>query len=249
MFEWGIIDEKKRELDALRPLPQNTLKSLKAKLDLEWTYNSNAIEGNTLTLKETKVVLEGITVGGKSLKEHLEVTNHSTAIEQLNKLIQKKEDISEKTIIKNIHSFILNKIDSINAGVYRSENVFIVGAEHKPPNYTHVPDEMKNLIECCNKKWKILHPAELSALLHIDFVKIHPFVVGNGRTARLLQNFELMKTGFPPIIIKKEQRLNYYNVLDKAHTKNQPEDFIKLTADCLKDSLNIYINAVKGNNT
>ena len=245
MFNWKRIDEKKQELDKLRPLPKNTLKSLKAKLDLEWTYNSNAIEGNTLTLKETKVVLEGVTIGGKSLKEHLEAINHNTAIEQLNKLIQKKDNLSERKI-KTIHSFILNKIDPVNAGVYRTENVFITGAKHTPPNYTHVPGKMKNLIECCNKQWKNLYPAEKSALLHIEFVKIHPFIDGNGRTARLLQNFELMKAGFPPIIIKKEQRLKYYSVLDKAHTKNQPEGFIKLTAGCLEESLNLYLNTIKG---
>ena len=146
MFDWKIIDEKKKALEKLRPFPAHTLKSLQEKLALEWTYHSNAIEGNTLTLKETKVVLEGITIGGKSLTEHLEAINHNTAIEHLNKIVQKKEDISEEQI-KQIHSLILNKIDSKNAGVYRKENVFIVGAKHTPPDHHLVINEMKKFIQ------------------------------------------------------------------------------------------------------
>ena len=244
MFDWKIIDEKKAQLDELRPLPQNTLKSLQEKISLEWTYHSNAIEGNTLTLKETKVVLEGITIGGKSLKEHLEAINHNTAIEHINKLIQKKEDISEQQI-KQMHFLILSKIDSDNVGVYRTENIFIVGAGHTPPDYHLVADEMKKFIQEYKESWKALHPIERSALLHIEFVKIHPFVDGNGRTARLLQNFELMKAGFPPVVIKKEQRLDYYNTLDKAHIQNQVEGFIKLSAGCLEKSLDLYLDSLK----
>ena len=244
MFDWKIIDEKKAQLDKLRPLPQNTLKSLQEKISLEWTYHSNAIEGSTLTLKETKVVLEGITIGGKSLKEHLEAVNHSTAIEHLNELIQKKEDIGEEQI-KKIHFLVLNKIDSSNAGVYRTENVFITGAKHTPPDSHLVTDEMKKLIQTYKEQWASLHPVERSALLHIEFVKIHPFVDGNGRTARLLHNFELMKGGFPPVVIKKEQRLDYYNALDKAHTTSQSEDFIKLSANSLEKSLDLYLDSLK----
>lgn len=247
MFDWKIINEKKVQLDELRPFPQNTLKSLQEKIALEWTYHSNAIEGNTLTLRETKVVLEGITIGGKSVKEHLEAINHHEAIQYLHEMIQNKETISEWQI-KQIHSLVLKKIDQINAGVYRKENVLISGAEHIPPDYIHVPDKMQNLLERYEKKWKPLHPAERAALLHIDFVGIHPFVDGNGRTSRLLQNFELIKAGFPPIVIKKEKRLEYYKALDKAHIAGQTEDFIKFSAECLNESLNLYLEIIKKKN-
>ena len=245
MFDWKIIDKKKAELDKLRPFPQHTLKSLQEKLALEWTYNSNAIEGNTLTLKETKVVLEGITIGGKSVKEHLEAINHKEAIEYLQDILQKEENISEQQI-KNIHALILKKIDTANAGIYRTENVVIVGAKHTPPAHHLVADQMKEFIQKYKTQWQDFHPAERSALLHIKFVKIHPFVDGNGRTARLLHNFELMKAGFPSIIITKEQRLQYYEALDKAHTTNQSGDFIKLSANCLEKSLDLYLNTIKG---
>ena len=244
MFDWKIIDEKKAQLDELRPFPQNVLKNLQEKIALEWTYHSNAIEGNTLTLKETKVVLEGVTIGGKSVKEHLEAINHKEAIQYLHEILQKKENISERQI-KQIHSLVLKKIDQANAGIYRQENVFISGAEHTPPDHIHVPDEMKNLLDCYNKKWKTLHPVEKAALLHIEFVKIHPFIDGNGRTSRLLQNFELMKEGLPPIVIKKEKRLEYYNALDKAHITGKIEDFLQLFFECLKESLDLYLNTIK----
>ena len=244
MYNWEIIDEKKALLDKLRPFPKNTLKSLQEKIALEWTYHSNAIEGNTLTLKETKVVLEGITIGGKSLKEHLEAINHKSAIQYLYEMIQNKENISEWQI-KQIHFLVLKKIDQANAGIYRKENVFISGAEHTPPDYTIVSDKMKNLIKCYQEKWNLLHPSERAALLHIDLVKIHPFVDGNGRTSRLLQNFELMKEGFPPIVIKKEKRLEYYNALDEAHTIGKTENFIKLSAECLNESLDLYLKTLE----
>ena len=244
MFDWKIIDKKKAQLDKLRPFPQNTLKSLQEKISLEWIYHSNAIEGNTLTLKETKVVLEGITIGGKSVQEHLEAINHKEAIQYLYEIIKSKEKLSEWQI-RQIHAFILKKIDPKNAGVYRKENVFISGAKHTPPDPIHVPEEMKNLLNCYKTKWKNLHPLERASLLHIDFVKIHPFTDGNGRTSRLLQNFELMKEGFPPIIIKKEKRLEYYDALDKTHKKGGYEDFIKLSAECLEKSLDLYLQTVQ----
>ena len=238
------IDKKKALLDALRPFPPNTLRSLQEKIALEWTYHSNSIEGNTLTLKETKVVLEGITIGGKSVKEHLEVLNHREAIQYLEKLVTSKEGFNEQQI-KDIHSLVLQKIDQEKAGIYRKENVFISGAKHFPPNYTLVPDKMKKLLIRYQKEWKNLHPLERASLLHIEFVKIHPFIDRNGRTSRLLQNFELIKAGFPPIVIKTENRLSYYKALDKAHTTGKSEDFIKLSSDCLIESLDLYLNTIK----
>jgi len=238
---WKKIDEKKNRLDQKRPLPKNALKSLQQKMALEWTYHSNAIEGNTLTLSETKVALEGITIGGKSVKEHLEAINHSKAIEYIESLVSGNKKLSEWEI-KQIHFIVLQDIDSKNAGVYRKEQVFITGAKHIPPAYPLLLDDMQKLIKLYEEEWNNLHPVERSALLHIEFVKIHPFIDGNGRTARLLQNLELMRHGFPPIIIKKEQRLEYYQALDKAHTTRQMEDFFKLSADCADQSLDMYLN-------
>lgn len=244
---WKKIDDKKQLLERHRPLPKNTAKSLRDKLALEWTYHSNAIEGNTLTLSETKVALEGITVAGKSIEEHLEAVNHKEAIDYLESFISKKGELSESEI-KKIHSIILKKIAPESAGVYRTEQVFITGARHIPPAPRKLEDKMKELIKSYKGDWIKLHPVERSALLHIEFVKIHPFIDGNGRTSRLLQNFELMKYGFPPIIIKKEQRLEYYQALDKAYITGEVKDFLKLSKERLDESFNLYLEIIKEEN-
>ena len=220
------VDNLKKKLDSKRPIPKETLKSLKESINLEWTYNSNGIEGNTLTLRETQVVLEGITVGGKSIKEHLEAINHEKAILFLDDLVKDNEPISEWNI-KNIHQLILKDIDNENAGRYRKENVTIKGATHIPPDYLKVPELMEKLILTYNT-WSEYHPIIQAALLHGELVKIHPFVDGNGRTSRLLMNLVLMNKGYNPVIIKKESRLKYYEALDKAHITGNYTDFVKL---------------------
>ena len=237
------IDQKKKRLDEKRPLPVNTVKSLRENMLIEWTYNSNAIEGNTLSISETKVVLEGITIGGKSMKEHLEVINHKDAIVYLEELVKKDVDLSEWDV-KNIHWLVLKTIDENNAGAYRTENVIISGAKHRPPQHLFVKEQMENLIEQYNVKWLGLHPIERAALLHGEFVKIHPFVDGNGRTARLLLNFELMKSGFPPVIIKKDIRSEYYDSLDLAHTTGDYGNFFKLVTKSTEESLDLWLSVV-----
>ncbi len=233
------VDEKLAILNSKRPLSKATLKSLEENNILNWTYNSNAIEGNTLTLRETKVVLEGITIGGKSLKEHLEVINHKDAILFLEELVKKDENISEWNI-KNIHSLILKEIDNENAGKYRLENVKISGASKVPPDYLKVPEEMEKLIDRY-ENWKQYHPLVKAALLHGEFVFIHPFVDGNGRTARLLMNFEAMKSGYLPIIIKADVRAKYYDALDMAMLKGDYTDFIKLIVEEENKILDQYL--------
>jgi Fic family protein len=224
MFE--RCDQLKSELETRRPFPPQTLKSLHDHWVLEWTYNSNAIEGNTLTLKETKVVLEGITIGGKSMREHFEVINHKEAIDYVEAMIAGDEVFSER-LIKAIHQLILKNIDGPNAGIYRRENVLIAGAEHRPPDFLHIPEQMTELVQAYHAFNG--HPIERAARLHVDFVKIHPFVDGNGRTARLLMNFDLMKAGFLPVIFQAADRLAYYEALDKAHTQNEYQDFLQLS--------------------
>ena len=220
------VDEKFKLLNKKRPLPPATLKSLEESNILDWTYNSNAIEGNTLTLRETKVVLEGVTIGGKSINEHLEAINHKNAIIYLEELVNKDTELTEWDI-KSIHSLILKEIDNDNAGRYRTENVIISGATSKPCDYLKVPEEMEKLIYRY-EDWDEFHPLIRCALLHGEFVFIHPFVDGNGRTARLLMNFGAMKSGYLPIIIKNKSRIKYYDALDKAHATRDYTDFIKI---------------------
>lgn len=238
------IQKKKEQLDAVRPLPKHTLRTLQEKLFLEWTYNSNAIEGNTLTLNETKVVLEGITVGGKTLREHLEVINHRDAISYVEEIISNPEPLSEWQI-KNLHHLVLKGIDDTYAGVYREEQVFISGADHVPPAAYLIQEKMEQMIDWYINEGTKLSTIERGTMLHTIFVGIHPFIDGNGRTARLLLNLELMKDGYPPIIIKVENRLVYYEALDKAHTTNDYQNFISLVEAEVEDSLDLYLQAIK----
>ncbi len=233
------VDNLNELLNSKRPISKETLNSLKESINLEWTYNSNGIEGNTLTLRETQIVLEGITVGGKSLKEHLEVINHEQAILFLDDLIKDKEPISEWNI-KNIHQLVLKDIDDDNAGKYRHENVKIKGATHIPPDYLIVPELMENLV-LNYENWDKYHPIIKAVLLHGELVKIHPFVDGNGRTSRLVMNLSLMNSGYLPVIVKKDKRLEYYNALDKAHTTGDYTDFVKLVNELEIEMLNKYL--------
>lgn len=242
MFE--MIDKKKNIIENKRPLPKNTLTSLREKIILDWTYNSNAIEGNTLTLSETKVVLEdGITVGGKTLKDHLEVLNHKEAILYMEDIIKNNESLSERQI-KNIHYLILKGIDNENAGRYRKEKVLISGAEHIPPDPIKVQEQMEKLVEWYYGDGKKLHTVEKAAVLHTDLVKVHPFIDGNGRTARVLLNFELMKNAYPIIIIRNEDRVKYYETIDEAHITGDYTGFINLTVEALNKSLDLYLNLI-----
>lgn len=235
----ALIDQLKSRLDSYRPLPKAALENLHENLVLNWTYHSNAIEGNTLTLKETKVALEGITIGGKTLREHFEAINHRDAILMVEELVEKQQPLDEWTI-KNLHQLVLKNIDADNAGRYRQVNVLISGAEHRPPNALQVPELMAAFSQWCSNDAQQLHPVERAARIHGEFVKIHPFVDGNGRTSRLLMNLELMKTGFPATVIEVAQRLDYYQALDKAHCSGDYSDFINLVARAVEKSFATY---------
>jgi Fic family protein len=240
-FDFSYIDSLRKTIDEHRPFSKGLANSLREKLYVEWTYHSNALEGNTLTLSETKVVLEGITIGGKSLVEHLEAINHREAIFFVEGLITNKEPLSEWNI-KNIHALILKEIDKTNAGKYRNENVVISGAKHIPPKHYEIGDLMQKLIVEYQNEWKAYHPVIRATLIHGEFVKIHPFIDGNGRTSRLLLNFELMKNGYPPIIIKKEERARYYDVLDLAHTTMNYAPFIELVSKFVIESEKLWLS-------
>ena len=237
MFE--IIDDLKAKLDQHRPLSPAIVKNLHEDIILRWTYHSNAIEGNTLTLLETKVVLEGITVGGKALREHFEAINHRDAILYVEDIIKKQEPFSEWQI-RNIHQLILKNIDDENAGRYRQQNVLISGATTNPPDHTLLNDKMAQFIDWYNTDAHTLHPIERAAKVHADFVGIHPFIDGNGRTSRLLMNLELMKAGYPPSVITVENRLAYYEALDQWMAYGNSEPFNNLVAAVVLEGFKPY---------
>ncbi|UOF90615.1 Fic family protein [Fodinisporobacter ferrooxydans] len=242
-MDFRRIEEKKKLLDSKRPLPEALVKNLKEHLLVEWTYHSNAIEGNTLTLSETKVVLEGITVGGKSLREHFEVINHAEAIVLIEELISKDTRISE-FVIKQIHQLILKNIREREAGAYRTVNVFIQGSPHIPPMNSLVPGLMRDLLEWLDNEGKTLHPVERAATFHHRFVHIHPFIDGNGRTARLLMNLILMQDHYPPAIIRQEDRSNYYNALRGADETGNVEPLVLLVSEAVERMLDSYLWAL-----
>lgn len=239
-----LIDAEKTALELARPLPKNTIASLREKLALDWTYHSNAIEGNTLTLRETKVVLEGITVGGKSIREHCEAINHRDAIFYIEEIVSNADPLNE-WLIKNLHGLVLANISNDDAGRYRRQNVVIAGARTIPPDHLHLNDEMRQLMEWYQSEEAAqLHVIERATELHTRFVKIHPFEDGNGRTGRLLLNFELMREGYPPAVIKKEDRLAYYDALEVACLDNDYSLITELVADAAQDSLAIYVDVL-----
>lgn len=243
MPDFEKINIFKKTLDSYRPLPPEIVSNLHEDLVLRWTYHSNAIEGNTLTLKETKVALEGITVGGKTMREHFEAINHREAIYFVEDLVKRNEPLSEWQI-KSIHQLILKNIDDAHAGIYRKTNVIIAGADHVPPDALHVESEMQAFITWYRQKAGVLHPVERAARVHADFVKIHPFTDGNGRTSRLLMNLELMKDGYPPVVLPVERRLEYYEALDAAHTKQDYEPFLTLSAEVVEAGFKPYWHAL-----
>ncbi len=238
------LTEKKALLDQHRPLPPELLQNLEQWFLVELTYTSNAIEGNTLTRRETAVVVEkGLTVSGKSLVEHLEATNHAAALRGIMELVSvKTSDLSESTVL-DIHNTILRGIDDGNAEHYRSVPVRISGSEVILPNPRKVPDLMAHFIENITTESN-LHPVELAAEAHYQLVTIHPFVDGNGRTARLLMNLILMQHGFPPALIRKRDRLRYIGSLEKAQLGGSKDAYYKIIAAAVDRSLDIYLKAL-----
>lgn len=240
------IDSLKKKLSALRPLPAGALEKIKEALEIEYTYESNRMEGNTLTLQETALIVnEGVTISGKSMREHLEAINHDQAIDFINDLAGKKELISERTV-KDIHGIILQGIDRENAGKYRTVQVMISGSKHMPPPPFAINEEMENFIAGYDAQSMTgIHPVIIAAYLHAELVKIHPFIDGNGRTARLLMNLHLLSNGYPIVNLKseQEQRIRYYSALE-AYVNGKSEDFKILVAEAVKESLERYIGII-----
>ena len=245
-MDWTLLTEKKKRLDAHRPFPSALTSRLDSWFRVELTYTSNALEGNTLTRQETALVLEkNLTVGGKSLREHLEATNHANALDWVSGWQKRSpKDLGEKDILQ-LHSLILKSIDDTHAGCYRSIPVRIAGSTVVLPNPRKVPDLMTEFVAWLQNTCS-LHPAELAAEAHFKLVSIHPFVDGNGRTARLLMNTILLMNDYPMAVIDNSQRLAYLNALEKAQLGGPKDDYFQIIGQAVEASLDIYLEAVEG---
>ena len=240
--------EKKQHLQSSRPLPNIALHKIKESLSIEWTYNSNSIEGNTLSLRETQMVIqEGITIKGKSLREHFETHNHDKAIDYLYNVVNDNYVLRSIDIL-SIHNLVLRSIEEDFAGRLRNGGVRISGANFTPPNANKVSNYLDELISFINTNPLQLNAIELATIFHHKLVWIHPFFDGNGRTVRLAMNLLLMRCGFPPAIILKNDRKKYYDALNQANNGNY-QKLILLMCQALERSLNIYINAMPENDT
>lgn len=236
-----IIEEKLEELNKRRPLTEGELERLNEEFLTEYTYNSNAIEGNTLTLRETDMVLRGLTIDQKSLKEHLEVIGHKEAFDFVTELVKEKCEINER-VIKQIHYLVLaDKKD--DRGVYRRVPVRIMGAAHETAQPYLIVTKMEELLR--NYLASEEHIVTKLARFHIEFEGIHPFIDGNGRTGRLLVNLELMKAGYPPIDIKFTDRIAYYNAFDEYHVKHNLKAMESLFAKYINERLDIYVKMLQ----
>ncbi|MDY6024674.1 Fic family protein [Bergeyella zoohelcum] len=245
MMNYKELDQLKNELNALRH-PQGD--KVARAFDIEYTYESNKIEGNTLTLQETALVIDkGLTIGGKTLNEHLEAINHAYAIGYIKELAREKDTITERDILQ-IHALILQGIDRENAGGYRKLQVMISGAKHIPPQPFLLQKEMEDLINWYNENKNRLHPVELSAEMHERLVSIHPFIDGNGRTSRLLMNLILLQNGYPIAILKgdTENRLKYYETLETAQIDKDKQAFKNLIYENVKDTMERILKTLKG---
>ena len=240
--------QKKQHLQSSRPLPAIALNKIKESLSIEWTYNSNSIEGNTMSLRETQMVLqEGITVKGKSLREHFETHNHDKAIDYLYSIIEDNYKLRSIDIL-SLHGLVLRSIEDDFAGRIRNGGVRITGANFTPPNANKVADLLDELIDFINTNPLQLNDIELATIFHHKLLWIHPFFDGNGRTVRLSMNLLLMRNGFPPAIILKNDRKKYYEALNQANNGNY-QKLTLLMCQSLERTLNIYINALPDNNT
>lgn len=236
-----MIDRKKEELDSRRPLTEGEVARLNEEFIVEYTYNSNAIEGNTLTLRETDLVLRGLTIDKKPLKDHMEAVGHKEAFDYVSELVKEQVPLSEH-IIKQIHYLVLADKRE-DRGVYRRVPVRIMGAQHEPAQPYLIQPQMEQLLQRYAESTEHIVPR--LARFHIEFEGIHPFIDGNGRTGRLLVNLELMKAGFPPIDIKFTDRLAYYDAFDEYHVKHDLSAMEKLFAGYINERLDMYLRILQ----
>jgi len=236
------IEHKKKRLDNERPLPKDVLQRLHQEIRLAHTYHSDAIEGNTLSLQETQLILEdGITIGGRSIREHLEAIGNANAFDRIEVLAKGKKEL-DHVIIQEIHELV-TKGQLTDSGRYRVHNVRITGAKFTPPDFSKLIPLMDDFLKEIRKMKG--HKITTASYLHYRFVWIHPFSDGNGRVARLLMNLYLMSYGYPPTVLKKEDRRKYYNYLNKANDGDLGP-FVNFIAKAVDESLSLYISAFGG---
>ena len=240
----GRIIEKKRRLDQHRPLSPSLLNKLRKEFMVEYTFDSNAIEGSTLTLHETRMVIEeGLTVQGRPLRDILAARNHPEAIEYVEGLAKAGGSLTEKDVL-TLHKLIMEGVDE-GAGRYREAGVRIAGALFSPPKSTEVPATMRSLLDWLDRNLEELSPVELAAVFHHRFVTVHPFAEGNGRTARLLMNLILMRNSYPFIVsVSRQDRDKYIRALREADQGNL-NDFVNYIARCAERTLDIYLNTIE----
>ena len=238
-------DEYKEKIDAYRPLDENILKQIKAYFKISFTYTSNAIEGNSLSLNETKIIIEdGITIGGKPVKDHLEVIGNSNAYDLLFDIASRNVPISEDIILE-LHKMLYSNIDEINAGKYRNCNVLITGSEFELPKHQDIPKLMQEFTSKIELNKEKMHPVEFAAWLHESIVSIHPFIDGNGRTARLLMNLALLNAGYNIITIPPIVRNDYIAGLQDAQLKNDIIPFTNFISEMVLESQKEYLRIIE----
>ena len=233
------VDYKKEKLAAMRPLTAGEVERLRDEFMIEFTYNSNAIEGNTLTLKETAMALEGMTIDKKPLKDHLEAVGHRDAFLYVQDIAKKDTPLSE-SVIKNIHALVLMNRPE-DKGVYRRIPVKILGAYTEPVQPYLIEPKMTELLAADNERKGVLHDIERVARFHLEFEGIHPFIDGNGRTGRLLMNLELIKCGYPPINVKFADRKRYYDAFDAYYKDGNACKMIDMIAEYVNERLGEYL--------
>ncbi len=238
-----VIDVKKVKLDSMRPLTAGETQRLRDEFMVDFTYNSNAIEGNTLTLKETAMVLEGMTIDRKPLKEHLEAVGHRDAFLYIEDIAQNKTKLRD-TEIKAIHSLVLMNRPQ-DKGVYRRIPVTIAGAYTQPVQPYLIEPKLNALLRLNEERKKTMHPIEHIARFHLDFEGIHPFIDGNGKTGRLILNLELIRNGYPAINIKFADRKRYYDAFDTFYQDEKADDMILLVAEYMNERLDRYLEIMK----
>lgn len=239
-------DSYKQKISSVRPLAKEELKSLDNYFRIGFTYSSNALEGNTLTLSETKILLEdGITVGGRPLKDCYEAVGHGCAYDFMLEFARQQNMCITEGTIKKLHNLFYQKVDAGQAGKYRSIQVYISGTEYIPPAPDEIPQLMKHLIDQIHSSQTTLHPIELATMAHKRLVDIHPFIDGNGRTARLLMNLILVNTGYGVVSIPPIWRNDYINALSASRKQNDIEPFSKLIAECVIETERDYCRLLK----
>ena len=250
---YAQLSQMKDYLDEFRPFDPAQAAKLQEVFDTEYTYHSNKIEGNVLTLRETDLVVnKGMTIGGKSLREHFEAVNHAHAITRIRGLAGRNAEIDEH-VVRELHALIMQGIDYDFAGRYREERVRIVGSQHVPPNFVKVPELMAGLYAFYEANKAAMHPVQLAAEIHEKLVTIHPFRDGNGRTSRLLMNLILLRNGYPITVISSDpaERLRYYETLEAAQV-TQPVDnaaFQRFIGETVHAWLIKYLEMVTVNGT